>query len=39
VLAIASQTVGHAKSFDEFQTNFESRLMALARSHHSNIQP
>jgi PAS domain S-box-containing protein len=33
VLAIASQTVEQATSFGEFQANFESRLMALARSH------
>ena len=33
VLAIANQTVEHATSFGEFQANFESRLMALARSH------
>ena len=33
VLAIASQTVEHAMSFGEFQANFESRLMAMARSH------
>jgi PAS domain S-box-containing protein len=33
VLAIANQTVGHATSFGEFQANFDSRLMALARSH------
>ena len=33
VLAIANQTVEQATSFGEFQANFESRLMALARSH------
>ena len=33
VLAIAHQTVEEATSFGEFQSNFESRLMALARSH------
>ena len=33
VLAIAHQTVEQATSFGEFQANFESRLMALARSH------
>lgn len=33
VLAIANQTVKRAMSFSEFQTSFESRLMALARSH------
>ena len=33
VLAVANRTVEHAMSFDEFQANFESRLMALARSH------
>ena len=33
VLAIASQTVEHATSFSEFQANFDSRLMALARSY------
>jgi PAS domain S-box-containing protein len=33
VLAIASQTVQRATSFGEFQKDFESRLMAIARSH------
>ena len=33
VLAIAHQTVEQATSFGEFQASFESRLMALARSH------
>ncbi len=33
VLAIANQTVEHATSFSEFQANFDSRLMALARSY------
>ena len=33
VLAIANQTVGQATSFGAFQANFESRLLALARSH------
>ena len=33
VLAIASQTVQRATSFGEFQKEFESRLMAIARSH------
>ena len=33
VLAIAHQTVEQTTSFGEFQANFESRLMALARSH------
>lgn len=33
VLAIANQTVEQATSFGEFQANFESRFMALARSH------
>ena len=33
VLAVAHQTVEQATSFGEFQSNFESRLMALARSH------
>ena len=33
VLAIANQTVQRATSFGEFQKDFESRLMALARCH------
>jgi PAS domain S-box-containing protein len=33
VLAIANQTVRRATSFGEFQKNFESRLLAIARCH------
>jgi PAS domain S-box-containing protein len=33
VLAIANQTVRQAASFGEFQENFESRLLAIARCH------
>jgi PAS domain S-box-containing protein len=33
VLAVANQTVRRATSFGEFQKNFESRLLAIARCH------
>lgn len=33
VLSIANQTVRRATSFGEFQTNFEGRLLAIARCH------